>query len=58
MGLFRRLLELFKWPSIDATGDEHFRCIRCGAGFERNHDACPRCGAAFVAPLRAADENE
>jgi len=35
----------------DELPDGDYRCIRCGAGFEREYHECPECGGAFLAPV-------
>ncbi|WP_436927542.1 hypothetical protein [Halosimplex amylolyticum] len=56
MGLLRRITRLLRKPSIDPEKrEENYRCIRCGAVFERNHRVCPDCGTQYVLPI---DEKE
>lgn len=52
MGPIRRVVNLFKIPSIDSEKRTvRYRCLRCGEGFERNHHSCPTCGARFVVAI-------
>lgn len=49
--VLRRLL--FGQSPASLTAQPRFRCLRCGAEFERQHDTCPECGARFVAEIDA-----
>lgn len=37
--------------------DPEFRCIKCGAEFERRHRTCPECGDVYVVPIDADDQS-
>lgn len=53
MGIIKYLLQMAPWSSPQAmTEQPTFRCLRCGAEFEREHITCPDCGAQFVGEVQ------
>lgn len=59
MGILRRVIDMFTTPSVNPDErDAGYRCLRCGAGFERNYRSCPECGAEFVAPVDAESDGQ
>ena len=53
--VFDRLRELFGTPDEDSG--ETYRCVNCGAEFDRNVRECPDCGGPFVAPVEDEGRN-
>jgi ribosomal protein L37E len=50
MDIFNKFKQLFSTPSFQRDDDDSsYRCIRCGAGHDREYETCPACGAPFVA---------
>lgn len=52
MGLFERIRGLF---GGDDEGEINYRCIRCGEGYERNHQSCAVCGSEFLAAAEGGE---
>ena len=50
----RRLLSMLvgsRWfDSVEPDGEDTYRCLRCGEGYERPQENCSICGAEFVVP--------
>lgn len=52
MRLWDRLTAVVRLPSIDPDDREpRYRCLSCGADYERKHRACPQCNGRFVVEL-------
>lgn len=47
--VFGRLRNVFGAPDEDDR--EQYRCVNCGAEFDRPHRECPECGGPFLAPI-------
>ncbi|MFC4989438.1 hypothetical protein [Saliphagus infecundisoli] len=54
MGLVERIRGLF---GGDDEGEANYRCIRCGEGYERNHQSCPACGSEFLAAAEGDEDS-
>ncbi|MFB6119961.1 MAG: hypothetical protein ABEJ68_02455 [Halobacteriaceae archaeon] len=60
MGLFDKLRDAFG-RSASQTGEEpepEYRCLQCGAGYDRKHAVCSDCGSEFIAPTNPDDDAE
>lgn len=55
MGLFERIHGLF---GGDDEEEVNYRCIRCGEGYERNHQSCTVCGSEFLAAAEGDEDSE
>lgn len=52
MGIIDVLRNMIPGRSMYSLADRaRFRCLRCGAEFERQHVTCPECGARFVVEI-------
>lgn len=60
MGLLERLRDAFGTTRTDegADGEPDYRCLKCGAGYDREQQVCSDCGSEFVAPTDPRDETE
>jgi len=53
MGILREFLRdlaVGRLGRRDGDDDAAYRCVKCGAGFDRDHHTCPECGGQFLAP--------
>lgn len=55
MSFVQRLLERFGLADTSDDASDPYRCIRCGATFERQHHDCPECGVPYVVSEDADD---
>ena len=56
MGLIDRLRSIVQAPGDQESGRAlPFRCLKCGAGHDREYESCPECGGSFVVPATAED---
>lgn len=61
MGLFDRLRDAFGSAGAGTSEDDRepaYRCLQCGAGYERKHEVCSDCGSQFVAPTDPDGDGE
>lgn len=56
MGLFDKVRGIV--GEDEEESEPPYRCVRCGAGHDRDYHSCPDCGAQFVAPTGAAEDEE
>ncbi|WP_049901405.1 penta-EF hand family protein [Halococcus agarilyticus] len=47
-GPLRRLWGLFSASAPEDGAEEAYRCIQCGAGFDREYQTCRECGGSFI----------
>jgi len=60
MGLLDKLRAAVSGGSESAAEEPEpaYRCLKCGAGYDRKHQICSECGGEFVAPTNPGEDDD